>query len=85
MTVKMSAPISEATESVCGGFSPGAHSEARAAGALRDWRGMKYHLSSTTDEELLNVLAHAQLSCKEIEQFVSKLQAEWVRRQCLKA
>lgn len=83
MMLSMTAPISETAESRCEGSPPAARGATRAAGALRDWRGVKYRLTSTTDEELLNVLVHAQRSYEDIERFVAELQAEWVRRQFL--
>ena len=81
MTLKMIGPDKGTAQPERRVPAPVHGARAGSAGALRDWRGVKHRLSSTSDEELLNVLDHAQRAHDDIERFVGELQAEYVRRQ----
>lgn len=48
---------------------------------IRDWRGIKVHVSQCTTEELTNMLAHAVAETNHIARFIAEVQAELIARE----
>ena len=46
----------------------------------RDWRGIKFHLSECTSQELHSLAANAQQTQDQIDRFVESIEAELARR-----
>jgi hypothetical protein len=51
-----------------------------AVRTARDWRGLNYHVSSCSTEELLNLLTNAIMTTDQVAKFIAEVQAELVLR-----
>jgi len=51
-----------------------------AVRTARDWRGLKYQVSSCSTEELLNLLTNAIMTTDQVAKFIAEVQAELVLR-----
>src|SRR4051794_21195127 len=47
-----------------------------AVWTARDWRGLKYHVSSCSTDELLNLLTNAIMTTDQVAKFIAEVQAE---------
>jgi hypothetical protein len=56
------------------------HAPMSAVRTTRDWRGLKYQVSSCSTEELFNLLTNAIMTTNQVAKFIAEVQAELIVR-----